>query len=471
MLIAILEGGVKLQGEFKKLSLSNIEDPLSFVTERFLNNNIDRMTVNSFFAGIGGFDLGFEQEGFQIKFQCENNEFCKKILRHHWPAVKIGSDIKLLRTLDIPNAAVWTGGFPCQDVSIARGSKVRDGLKGKNSGLFYDFINLVEEQLPKVVLLENVAGLLNSHEGRDFKIILDSLTSMGYGVAWRELNTRYFGVPQSRPRIYICAWMGSFLNAASVLHEASGSTKPENARAGFMSHDVNEKLGIFVPKISYCLAATSGRHTGTDWSRTYISYYDKVRRLTPTEAERLQGFPTNWTQPMGIKINKNEVDSLRYHAAGNAVSVPTVSWIASRIKSQLKKGHNTSCSINDIPSKFKDFTENTFGIINSAINEENGEPRIKYKWLTGGLAFGNDLFQSAVSSAPNDIVNSKLIDIVDPEPVNEKYFISPSAAVGILRRVTNQNRTLLPPLHSALERLAASYSERIKNNAHEMLLS
>ena len=83
--------------------------------------------------------------------------------------------------------------------------------------------------------------------------------------------------------------------------------------------------------MGFCLAATSGRHTGTDWSRTYIPYKDRVRRLLPEECEGLQGFPEDWTMPDGLFNTKDDIDSLRYHALGNAVSVPVTEWLGSRI--------------------------------------------------------------------------------------------------------------------------------------------
>ena len=401
-------------------------------------------TINSFFAGIGGFDLGFERMGFNVLFQCEINDFCCQVLNHHWPTVPIANDIKTINAEEIPNAEVWCGGFPCQDVSVARGSKGRDGLRGKNTGLFYDFMNLVVQKKPKIILLENVTGLLNSHNGQDFKIVLESLTTLGYGVSWRVLNTRYFGAPQSRPRVYICAWLGSPENAAFALHEHSGSVKPDNPRKAFLKVSNNRSLGVYVPQIAYCLAATSGRHTGTDWSRTYISYEDKVRRITPTEAEKLQGFPENWTLPTHLKDKISDLDSLRYHAAGNAVSVPTVSWVANRIKNGLMK-RNGYLPFQNVPDKFKDFSsEKTI-----AYKLDDIKNTSEFKWLTGGIAYKNEVFQSKVYASPSQESDSRLINVIDQHEVNEKYFLSPFAARGILRRVISQNRVLFKPLYDA----------------------
>ena len=160
-------------------------------------------SINSFFSGIGGFDIAFEQSGFKTQLLCEINPFCNQILNRHWPHVKKEKDINDIKIEDIPNTDVWCGGFPCQDISLARGASARLGLNGKRSGLFYRFADLINEKMPEVVIIENVGGLFTSNKGRDFGVILQTLSSMGYAVAWRLLNSRYFGVPQSRTRVYI----------------------------------------------------------------------------------------------------------------------------------------------------------------------------------------------------------------------------------------------------------------------------
>ena len=140
------------------------------------------LTVASFFAGIGGFDLGFERAGLESVWQCEIKPFCLDILEQHWPLVPRATDIRKVDADDIPNAAIWAGGFPCQDVSLARMGP-RSGLRGRQSGLFYDFAELIEERRPPLVVLENVAALLSSHEGRDFATVLRTLADLGYGLA------------------------------------------------------------------------------------------------------------------------------------------------------------------------------------------------------------------------------------------------------------------------------------------------
>lgn len=299
---------------------------------------VSKIRVASFFAGIGGFDLGFENAGMETVWQCEKKEFCLDILEKHWPDVTRFADITEVSADDIPDAEIWAGGFPCQDVSLARMGP-RSGLRGKQSGLFYDFAELIAQRRPQVVVLENVAALLSSHEGRDFAIILRALADIGYGLAWRILDSRHFGIPQSRTRVFIVGSLGDPEGAGQVLFEPEcGDRDSEKSRPNgkksvspFAISVGNSERG-FVKKLAHCLYAESARHTGTDWSRNYVSYPEgRVRRLTPLETERLQGFPDGWTMPTHEMPNQDSLDSARYHACGNAVSVPVAEWIGQRI--------------------------------------------------------------------------------------------------------------------------------------------
>ena len=180
------------------------------------------MKVASFFSGIGGIDLGFENAGMDIVFQCEILPFGQQILKKHWPNIPLKEDITKLTGDDIPYADVFAGGFPCQDLSLANQGK-RKGLEGARSGLFYKYADLIEAKQPRWVFIENVPGLLNSAKGEDFKVVLSTLDELGYGVAWRVLDAKYFGTPQRRRRTYIVASLGT-IGAAEVLFECGTNT-------------------------------------------------------------------------------------------------------------------------------------------------------------------------------------------------------------------------------------------------------
>jgi DNA (cytosine-5)-methyltransferase 1 len=288
---------------------------------------------------------------------------------------------------------------------------------------------------------------------------------LGYGVAWRTLNTRYFGAPQSRPRVYICAWKGSAVNAMNVLYEEGATTLPENARLGFLRRTVSLETGAHVPEVAFCLAATSGRHTGTDWSRSYISYHDEVRRLTPTECEKLQGFPEGWTLPNeDYHLSEDAIDSLRYHAIGNAVSVPVVEWVAKRIKAELKvaqpkaEGDEQPDAVIELARKrvadFASVKSSTMRI-ETFVDHDNAP---KIKWNNGGVMFEGLCCMSAVSPAPKKPIHSQVVDSLDKFKPSLRYFLSPNAATGILRRVESQDRQLFEPLDAALQKLAKKNS-------------
>jgi|GEM_PF-983682 len=299
-------------------------------------------TVASFFSGIGGFDLGFESAGFSISMQCEVEPFCQSILRKHWPNTPLFNDITQLQSHEIPTSDVWVGGFPCQDLSLARMGK-RDGLRGSKSGLFYEFVRLLRDGQPRVILLENVAGLLSSHNGKDFGVLLGTLAELGYSVGWRTFNSKHFAVPQSRQRVYIVGCRGDNTGPAEILFESECGTRNSTSsqtHASQITPSFQEIIGDpcgegpVIQAIAYCLYATSARHTGTDWSRNYVCYpkLGEVRRLIPSECEGVMAFPKEWTLPSTTNMSADDLDSARYHALGNAVTPPVAMWIAQRIR-------------------------------------------------------------------------------------------------------------------------------------------
>ena len=409
-----------------------------------------RYHINSFFAGIGGFDIAFEKHGFKSLYFCEINPFCNEVLKEHWPSIKIDKDICGVSAESIPMSEVWCGGFPCQDISVARGASERRGLNGERSGLFYTYAKLIEACNPQVVLMENVEGLYSSNNGRDLGMILQTMSKLGYAVAWRLMNSRYFGVPQSRTRIYICCWKNSIGNAARVMFEPEGAASVTHERAGFITPA--NKLGNYpqVPEVAYCLAASSGRHTGTDWSRTYVVCEDGIRRLTPSESEKLQGFPENWTLPhINTFFNEEEIDTLRYTAIGNAVTVPVVEWIAKRIYKELSNEcqYSTNDVIKYIP-EFHDIEWSDDFLIDTDFTDDSKS----FKWPVAGIVWKGRYIGGKVAPTPSKIIKSSLLSLIDKEHASQRYYISSNAAEGIIRRVDRQGRKLFLPLRDALEK-------------------
>lgn len=303
----------------------------------------------SFFSGIGGFDLGFEAAGLTTVSFCEKKSFCRRVLARHWPDVPIFKDITDVEAAAIPHADVWTAGFPCQDLSLARMGP-RSGLRGSQSGLFYALAELVDERRPQVVVLENVHGLLTSHGGRDFTIVLKALDEFGYGVAWRVFNSQHFGVPQSRRRVYVVGVHRDPGSAAKILFEpecGSGNSEaggPNGKKSPSLFQTIlgDTLKGPLMKARAHCIYAESARHTGTDWSRNYIWYPDgRVRRFTPEEVERVQGFEAGWTDLPGEAVE----DSQRYHAVGNSVTPQVAQWLGRRIASYLSYQRESSLAV------------------------------------------------------------------------------------------------------------------------------
>jgi DNA (cytosine-5)-methyltransferase 1 len=172
----------------------------------------------SLFSGVGGFEYGFEQAGFETVYQCEIDAKCRSVLRRHFPKAEQWSDISTLRGKQIADAisargvgadvVVW--GSPCQDLSVAG---LGGGLSGERSGLFYEGIRVITELrketnnvYPRISVWENVPGALSSNKGADFGRVIDTMAEAGaLVVEWRVLDARFFGVPQRRRRVFVVA--------------------------------------------------------------------------------------------------------------------------------------------------------------------------------------------------------------------------------------------------------------------------
>lgn len=286
--------------------------------------------VSSFFAGIGGFDLGLEKAGMDVVFQCEWNNFCQKILKKHWPNVPLMSDINDVRIEDMPNSNVWCGGFPCQDVSLANQGK-RKGLNGERSGLFFKIAELIEHKKPDWVILENVPGLLNSNQGKDFKVVLQTLGELGYGVSWRVLDAKYFGTPQRRRRVFVVASLGN-ISSSKVLFEPDGvvfahrtglgqkeATTYQNAEKLRETNLCSIQHASIGRKSEAGPQAKGYRNDGETYTLDSRGSSDAVCKAHGSYRVR-----TTTRLP-------RQLDSARYRALGNAVCVPIVEWIGRRV--------------------------------------------------------------------------------------------------------------------------------------------
>ena len=180
------------------------------------------------FSGIGGFSLGLESTGyFETVAFCEIEEFPRKVLKKHWADVPIYEDVKdvtekRLRTdgvISEGDRIVVTGGFPCQDISVAGHQK---GIKGERSGLWGELHRLIGEIRPDYAIIENVPNLLSGDRGRWFSRILTDMAEIGFNVRWYSISASQLGAPHRRNRVWILAYPND--NGSST-NQSRGSTK------------------------------------------------------------------------------------------------------------------------------------------------------------------------------------------------------------------------------------------------------
>jgi DNA (cytosine-5)-methyltransferase 1 len=287
-------------------------------------------TFCSFFAGIGGFDLGFERSGMKSVFQCELNPFRRKVLEKNFPNVILKSNIQDVTFKDIPKADLWCGGFPCQDLSLANQGK-RKGLIGERSGLFFEFFRLLENKKPKWIVLENVPGLLNSNSGKDFKSLISPLDELGYGLAWRVLDAKYFGTPQRRRRVFI---VGSYrsMESARVLFEPNGNyftTKSGLGKGEGIRQRSRTSNGL---PITYAIqhAGINRKPSAGPQAKGYRSdgetYTLDSRGSSDAVCSPNDGYRIRNTTRLS-----SELDSNRLRASGDAVCVFVANWLGNRI--------------------------------------------------------------------------------------------------------------------------------------------
>ncbi|WP_268799081.1 DNA cytosine methyltransferase [Pseudomonas huanghezhanensis] len=168
-------------------------------------------TIGSLFAGIGGFDVGFESAGYRTAWQVELNPFNRAVLADRFPHAHQFEDVRDCGAHNLSPVDVITGGFPCQDISLAGArysNREKRGLRGERSGLFWEVIRILKEIQPRWVVLENVVNLLAVNDSEDFETVIRALADCGYVGFWRVLNAQYFGVPQQRRRIFLVAGLG-----------------------------------------------------------------------------------------------------------------------------------------------------------------------------------------------------------------------------------------------------------------------
>jgi len=341
---------------------------------------VNDLRVCELFSGIGGFRHGLEKASnqFQTVYANELDRWAASIYRHHWPdGTLCEADIRNIQAKNIPDFDILCGGFPCQPFSTAgKRSEFRD----PRGTLIYEIIRIAKEKQPKMLFLENVYGLLTINQGETFREIIKNIGQLGYLCEWHVLNSRYFGVPQSRRRVFIIAYTAKYARSERTVFPIpkSNDDSYKKTRQKIVSPTPTTPLGTkcdfgrswfvtqyVVPTITCHVGCGGGSEPlvimprPTAKSEDQFRVYNKVvptlmsrmgtgggnvplilpkdkwcmRKLTCIECERLQGFPDNWTQ-YGLTATGKQIEisnSQRYKALGNAVTSNVIAGIGKLI--------------------------------------------------------------------------------------------------------------------------------------------
>ncbi len=251
------------------------------------------MKYLSLFSGIGGFELGMPKDWECIGFS-EIDKYAIQIYQNHFLQHKNYGNITTIDTALLPDFDLICGGFPCQPFSIAG---KRKGFNEARGNLFFEIARIAKAKKPRTILLENVKGLLNHDSGKTFGTILCILDELGYDLQWQVLNSKNFGVPQNRERVFIIGHL-------------RGTNRPK-------VFPITE-FSMVCKNPAVTLTA---RGYGSQRNGTYVVSHSKIRRLTILELERMQSFPDHWTA--GISTTQRE------KCLGNAVTVNVIKAITS----------------------------------------------------------------------------------------------------------------------------------------------
>lgn len=313
---------------------------------------MDKIKIASFFAGVGGIDLGFQNTNkFETIYANEIDPYPAKVFEANFKIKVDQRDIHNVDPDDIPNIDCIVGGFPCTSFSLAG---YRKGFEDERTGdLFFELARLIKAKKPSIIFLENVKNLVGHDEGKTFRIIIDCLESMGYHIKYQVMNAAQYGnIPHGRERIYIVG----FLNQDQYYHFEMPHPIPMKTQLSDViefDKEQSEKYYYSPNKCKFFNELEKNMikdHTIYQWRRKYVrenksnvcptltanmgtgghnvplikSIYG-IRKLTPRETFNLQGFPSDFVLPNDMS------DGRLYKCAGNSVVVPVIQRIAMEI--------------------------------------------------------------------------------------------------------------------------------------------
>lgn len=305
------------------------------------------MKYGSVCSGIEAASVAWHHLGWEAQWFSEIEHFPSEVLKYRFPTVENLGDMTKLTSNETFKAStidLLVGGTPCQSFSVAG---LRRGLADPRGNLMLTFLSLADAKKPRWIVWENVVGVLSSNGGKDFGTFLGALGELGYGFAYRVLDAQYFGVAQRRRRVFVVGYLGDWRVAAAVLFERESlqrDIKPSRKKRQEVTADAQGSVGeagdaqpIAVDTYNQTVNERTSQTIGS--SASDVNHYGAVmhsmaiRRLTPKECERLQGFPDDWTQiPYRNKPADQCPDGPRYKACGNSMAVPVMRWIGERIQ-------------------------------------------------------------------------------------------------------------------------------------------
>ena len=314
------------------------------------------LTFLDFFSGVGGFRHGLELAGMKCIGFCEKDKFARKSYEAMYDTKGewFHDDITTIDSTRLPKADLWCAGSPCQNVSIAG---KRAGLYGERSGLFFTFVELIksqkEEDKPEWVLLENVKGLLSSGGGRDYLDYLSILDESGYDLEWQVFNSKDYGVPQNRERIYTIGHLRRKGRRQVLPISRESSSHLKQLVGGMQSYRVYDPSGIATTLVGEGggLGAKTGLYL-IDQSLTEPKLTEEARCLTA----RYTAGATKRTamnsgvlevQPIltqGIKVRNGTKQGYQLAVVGDSVDLSYPSSLTRRARVGRGIAHNLSCS-------------------------------------------------------------------------------------------------------------------------------
>lgn len=282
------------------------------------------MSVAGLFAGIGGFELGLREAGFEAELFCDFIDASKAVLQVRFPGVDYRHDITRLRSLPAAIDVVCAG-FPCQDLSQAGRTA---GLDGERSGLIGEVFRLLSRRRVPTVIVENVPFMLQLNGGNAMRAIVDEFERRGYRWAYRVVDSYSFGLPQRRERVFLVA--SRALDPSAVLLTDDAPLARSRSALGKLAHGFywTEGLGGLGWAVDAVPTLKNGSTIGIPSPPAVLMPDGRLIKPSIRDVERLQGFDADWTEP--AKFVGRE--TVRWGLVGSAVSVPVAAWIGRRLK-------------------------------------------------------------------------------------------------------------------------------------------